>query len=332
MAQINAKRLSLCCGAVMLILRPSVLQAETPGTPDLAQQIVDALFHAPGVKQGFRPVHAKGVVVHGTFTPSSKASSLSRAAHFSGGAVPVTVRFSDGAADPGTSDIAPDSAPRGMAIRFGTGAAGTDIVCISHNGFLVGTGEEFLALLKAQSATNPSLPHPWPIEEFLQKHPNARKFVQDAKPVPVSFATETYYSNNAFLFVNKKGVKRAGRYQIVPVAGAQYLSDEAVKAQSADFLTDELRSRFARGPAKFRLLLQLAGPGDRTGDSSTVWPDDRAKVDLGTITLSGFVTDRTADLAFDPARLTDGIELSDDPLPALRSRAYAISAAMRHKK
>ena len=34
-------------------------------------------------------------------------------------------------------------------------------------------------------------------------------------------------------------------------------------------------------------------------------------------------------LFFDPTRLIDGIELSDDPLPALRSKVYAISLARR---
>ena len=38
------------------------------------------------------------------------------------------------------------------------------------------------------------------------------------------------------------------------------------------------------------------------------------------------------ELAFDPTRLTDGIELSDDPLLILRSRVYAISAAPRRSQ
>ena len=55
-------------------------------------------------------------------------------------------------------------------------------------------------------------------------------------------------------------------------------------------------------------------------------------VELGVITLTSVATDSAAEerkLAFDPTRLTDGIELSDDPLPKLRSLVYAISAAPR---
>jgi catalase len=36
-------------------------------------------------------------------------------------------------------------------------------------------------------------------------------------------------------------------------------------------------------------------------------------------------------LAFDPMNLTDGIEQSDDPLPALRSRVYALAASYRRQ-
>jgi catalase len=66
-----------------------------------------------------------------------------------------------------------------------------------------------------------------------------------------------------------------------------------------------------------------------------VWPDDRKKVELGVIAITSVVADSAAaerDLAFDPTRLTDGIELSDDPLPALRSRVYVYSVAGRRGK
>jgi catalase len=307
--------------------------AAPEAAPDLTQQIAETMLHAPESKAGFRPVHAKGIVCRGSFTASGDAATISRAAQFRGVTVPVTVRFSDGAPDPAISDSAPEAFPRGMAIRFMLpGGEGTDIVAISHNGFVVGTGEEFLAFLKAQAATDPYQPHPWPIEAFLAGHPRALKFAQDPKPLPTSFATETFFGNNAFRFVNEKGQKQIGRYRIVPVAGPHYLDDAAAKAKSPNFLFEELKTRLAQAPAKFRLLLQLPEPGDPIDDGSIVWPDDRRLVDLGTITITAVVPDSAAAeraLAFDPTRLTDGIELSDDPLPALRSRVYALSVIHR---
>ena len=300
---------------------------------DLAQQIFELMSHAPGAKHGYRAVHAKGIVCEGRYTPSGDAANFSRAAHFQGAAVPVTVRFSDGGADPAVADGSPDARPRGMGIEFKLrGGKSTFIVAISHNGFIVGTGEEFLALQKAIVATDPSKPHPWPIEAFLGSHPRALKFVQELKGTPESFATEAYYGNNAFRFVNADGKKQAGRYFIIPVAGQHYLDDAAAKAAAPNFLSDELRARLAKGPAKFKLLVQVAEPGDPTDDGSLVWPEERKKVDMGVITITSAVADSAAaekDLLFDPAQLTDGIELGDDPLPALRSEVYMLSFMAR---
>ena len=63
-----------------------------------------------------------------------------------------------------------------------------------------------------------------------------------------------------------------------------------------------------------------------------MWPDDRKRVTLGTITLTAIAPDNDAlqrSLAFSPIYLTDGIQLSDDPFPALRAAVYALSVQHR---
>ena len=302
--------------------------------PDLSREIAEVMSQGTSGKAHQRFVHAKGLVCAGTFEASARAAEISRAAHFRPGTVPVVVRFSDGAPDISVADNSTDAAPRGFAIRFGTGR-GTDILAISHNGFVVGTGEDFLALQKAIAATDSSKPHPWPIETFLGGHPKAMKFVQDLQYVPASFAAEAYFSNNALIFINDKNQRRAGRYQIVPLDGVQHLTVEAAKDRSPNFLREELAARLAKSPVRFRLLLQLASAGDPANDGSVVWPEDRTVVELGMLTIVS-VDANSAEaerkLAFDPTRLVDGIELSDDPLPALRSRVYAFSVAGRQRK
>jgi catalase len=306
-----------------------------PGADGIAQQIFDIMAHMPRVKSGYRPVHAKGIVCQGTFAPAKEAAALSKAAHFQGNSVPVIIRFSDGAPDPFVPDNLPDAGPRGMAIRFELAGGGkADIVAMSHNGFVVGTPEDFLALQQAVAATNPSKSHPWPVETFLMTHPLALKFVQDNQVKPASFATDAFHSNNSFVFVNKNGVKQPGRYKILPFAGTQYLSDTETKAKSADYLFQDLKTRLATGPVKFRLVVQLPNSRDSTKDSSLVWPDNRKTVEVGTISIESVVADSTGaerNLVFDPTHLTDGIELSDDPLPALRAQVYSLSAAFRQK-
>jgi len=292
----------------------------------LPQQIADELILlAGGVHPGYRFMHAKGIVVTGTFTAAAGARSVSRAAHLQGGAVPVTVRFSDGTGVPNIPDTDPNAGPRGIAIRFALpGGAFTDIVAVSHNGFVVGTGEDFLALLKAIAATRPDSPHPSPIEAFLGSHPPALKFIIDNKPLP---------ANNAFVFVDAKGTKRAGRYQIIPVAGLANLDSAAATKAAPTYLFDDLPRRLARGPVQFRLYVQLANPGDQTNDGSIVWPDDRNRVELGTISLTTVAPNNDElqrSLTFNPIYLTAGIGLSDDPLVPLRSAVYALSVAHRH--
>ena len=166
-------------------------------------------------------------------------------------------------------------------------------------------------------------------------HPLALKFVQDNGVVPASFANEAFFGNNAFIFVNEKGTRQAGRYQILPVAGLKQLSDEEAKARPVNFLVDDLKTRLASGPVKFRLVVQLPNPGDPTNDSSLVWPEDRKTIDTGTISIISVVADNAAaenKLAFFPTNLATGIELSDDPLPELRSSVYLLASTLRQGK
>jgi catalase len=300
----------------------------------LPQQIADLQIQlSGGIHPGFRFAHAKGLVLTGTFTPATGAQSVSRAAHLKGAPVPVTVRLSDGTGVPQINDDNPNASPRGMAIRFALPkGAFTDIVANSHNGFFVGTGDDFLAFLKAIAATQPDSPHPSPIEQFLGGHPRALKVVMDSKALPKSFATLGFFGNNAFVFADSTGTKRAGRYQILPVAGIHHLDATAATKLSPNYLFEDLTRRIARGPIRYRLLVQLANPGDPTNDGSIVWPDDRKRVELGTISLTKIAPhneELQRSLTFNPIYLTDGIQLSDDPFVPLRSAVYALSVAHR---
>ena len=309
--------------------------AAPPAPASLPQQIADVMVQVNGgIHTGFRFNHAKGIVVSGSFSPTAQARTLSKAAHFSGPAVPVIVRFSNAPGVPDNQDNSPGSGPRGMAIRFKLpGGAFTDIVSISHNGFVVGTGEDFLAFFKAIAASGPDAPHPNPVESFFASHPRAAKFATEVRAVPRSYATAAYFGNNAFVFVDGNGRKQITRYQIVPVAGVANLDSAAAARAGGNYLREELERRLAKGPAQFRLYVQLPNPNDQTSDGSIVWPDDRKRVLLGTIRLTKVEPDQDElqrSLAFNPTFLTSGIELSDDPLVPLRSAVYALSVAHRH--
>jgi len=306
--------------------------------PAAAQQplpvaLVDALTKlSGGPHPGMRANHAKGVLVTGRFTPTKAAATLSKAPHFAR-SVPVLVRFSDPTGVPNLPDADPNASPHGIAIRFQLpGGTSTDIVSLSANAFPVATPEDFLAFLTAVAQSGPGAAKPTPIERFLGSHPAALKFVSTPRPAPESFATLAFYGINAFKFTNAGGVSRYGRYQIRPAAGEHALSDAAAAKAAPDYLMDDLPRRIAKGPVKFRLLVQLAQPGDPVNDPTVVWPADRKLLELGTISLTGTVKDQVAEqkaIMFNPLSLLAGIEPSDDPVLLARPAAYGVSFSRR---
>jgi catalase len=299
----------------------------------LSQELLkqfDAIF---GLNPGFRPVHAKGTLLTGTFTPSAEAASLTRAPHIMRDSTPVTMRFSDSTGVPLIPDNDPNANPRGCAIRFHLAErVHTDIVSHSMNGFPTRTGAEFLEFLKALATSDPANLKGSPLEAFLGSHPKALAFVQAPKPAPSSFARESYFGLTAMKFTNKDGVSKFGRYWIVPEAGNDFLDDAAVAAKSADYLMDEIAERVAKGPIKFSVMVQLPNEGDVVDDATIQWPVDRAQLKLGTIVLTALVADSAHEqkqTIFDPIPRVDGIEPSDDPLLEVRAAVYLLSGRRR---
>lgn len=177
----------------------------------LAEKIIQGFDDLNGgVHPGFRPVHAKGFLLAGAFNPTSEAAALSRAPHFHAPSTPVVLRFSDFAGIPAVADNDPNfSSPHGCAIRFQLGAhTHTDIVAHSADGFPVRTAAEFAEFLHALHASGPDVPHPTPIEQFLGSHPKALAFVQMPKPIPASYARESYFAVTAHKFIDAEGTSR----------------------------------------------------------------------------------------------------------------------------
>jgi catalase len=80
------------------------------------------------------------------------------------------------------------------------------------------------------------------------------------------------------------------------------------------------------------LSVQIAEDGDAVDDPSIPWPDERPWVTIGRLEITGLAHDREQGddvLVFDPTRVTDGIELSDDPILRFRTQAYAESVLRR---
>jgi catalase len=220
-----------------LLLAPSAFAQSDSNQKSTPAELVDALNGVFGKQTDNRAVHAKGVVLHGKFTPSADAATLSKAAHFVGPDVPITVRFSDFAGIPTVSDTDGLASPRGMAVDFKLpNGSFTDLVTHSFNGFPSATADEFRQLLIALAASGPNAPKPTALDKFLETHPAAKAFLTAEKPAPVSYATLPYFGVNSFKFTNDKGEATFIRYQILPEAGAQYLTKDQLAAAGPNYL------------------------------------------------------------------------------------------------
>lgn len=298
-------------------------------TNETGRKLIETLkgaFHTPN---GFRPAHARGILLKGNFTPTSEAASLSKAHHFNN-SVPVTVRFSNSTGIPVIPDNDPNASPRGMAVRFNLPyttdgkRVHTDIVAHSSKFFPVRTGEGFLGLLQAIGGGT--------IGDFLQQNPSAAAFVNDPKPNPVSFATLSYYALNAFKFTSADGKTTTVRYRWIPVAGDQFISEEDAKTRDPAYLHNEVQTRVIDEGISFKLLVQVAEDGDPTNDVTVHWPEDRKTVELGTMKLDGVLENNDEEqrkIIFDPIPRTDGIQETDDPLFEVRASLYLQSGKDR---
>jgi catalase len=194
----------------------------------------------------------------------------------------------------------------------------------------VRTGEEFLEFLRAAAAAGAGQPEA--IGAFLAAHPNTRRFVEAPKPIPTSFAREAFFAVTAFRFTNAEGASRHGRFRIRPEAGTEYLTDEEAARKSANFLIEEIGPRLARGPIRLGVFVQMAARGDDVTDASVPWPDSRAEIPFGTLTLTARVDDQEPErrkIIFDPVPRVDGIDPSGDPLTEVRADIYLLSGRRR---
>jgi len=296
------------------------------------KRIVNQFQKNAGVFPGYRRNHAKGICVSGYFVGNGNVVPYSRAQVFTRSRTPVVGRF----AIPGSNPYAPDgSVPiRSMALRF-TQANGqqwrtgmNDIPV-----FPVSTPQVFYDQLKAkQPDPATGKPDPAKLAAFFAAHPETaalRSWLKTARP-SASFATERYYSLNAFVFTNAAGRRQAVRWVMTPIATDA--THDSHKAADPDYLATDLAQRLADGPLRWRLMVTLANPGDPTNDAAKMWPSNRRTIDAGTLVIDRTTPQESGpcrDVNYDPLVLPDGIEGSDDPLLPARSAAYADSYLRR---
>ena len=291
-----------------------------------AVELVDAIGKAGGRYDGHRAAHAKGTLLSGTFTPAPDASGITTAAHMQGEPVRVTARFSNGGMKPDSRDTAIGDG-RGLAVKFYLpDGSTTDLVMLSLPVFFVRNPDEFLEFTLARAESNEKM------FEWIGEHPDTLEAVQQIAPrlvPPRSYATVAYNSIHAFALVDPDGNRRWIRWRWVPEAGTEDLPEDERETADRNYLQTDILERV---PVRFTLVARLAEDGDPLEDPTKAWPEERETRAMGTLELTGPETEREQGddvLVFDPTRVTDGIETSDDPILHIRSHAYSVSVERR---
>jgi len=294
-------------------------------TPDEGLAKIHARF---GAHDGHRALHAKGIHCVGTFTATPEASELTKAAHMRGTPIPTKVRFSNGGGDPRVPDYVPDV--RGLAVSFQLpDGKRTDILSQTIPHFPFPDQEGFFATL---AVSKPGLSGLLRLPAFLARYPRAARQFPEANQVIgqlISFGAYRYFPFHAVKWVDADGGSRFVRYTWQPTEVETSLSKAEAKERGRDFLFDGLRERLAREPVRMDLEVQVASDDDNPHDPSDEWPDDRLRVTVGTLEVAAVDDDADDSIIFDPMRLTDGIEPSDDPVLHYRPDVYGLSYARR---
>lgn len=155
--------------------------------------------------------------------------------------------------------------------------------------------------------------------------------VKEANKIPAGYGTVAYRGLHAFRWIAADGSARFVPYHLVPDAGEDFLPPDVAKTNGPDFLVDELDNRLAAQPVRFHYQVQVTARGDSTVDPSKPWQGDQ----VGTVgTLENISADTEREhggdiVVFDPMRVTDGIEPSDEPALHFRSAAYSASVKLR---
>lgn len=294
------------------------------------EQALEGIYDRFGRHAGYRALHAKGTLTKGSFVATPAAAELTRAPHMQGDAVPVTARLSNGAGHPRSRDYEPDV--RGLAVSFHlSDGERTDISAQTAPHFPNRSPDEFIAFLRASKPAPASLAR-FPF--FVLTHPHILRGLPGniaALRPPPSYASCRYYAIHAFKWSDANGGERFVRYRWLPEVEEPRLSPRTAKKLGRDYLQVDLAERLGRGPVRFRLEVQIAAEGDEVDDPTSEWPDDRERVIVGTLELSELdeAPDEREPLVFDPMRVVDGIEPSDDPVLRFRPRAYSVSVDRR---
>lgn len=296
--------------------------------------MINTFEQVNGVHSGFRRNHAKGVCFRGYFESNGQGVTLSKAAIFPAGRIPVIGRFSLGGGQPYVSDA--PSTVRALAVLFQL-PDGEEwrMAMINLPVFPVQNVEQFREQMLA-SAPDPATGRidPEKMKAFVAAHPATSKALPliQSRPISSGYTDSTYFGLNAFRFIDANGRSTPVRWAMIPEQ--PFLQNLTADPEKADknYLFDALIAAVHQAPQRWRLVVTIGEPDDPTNDATIPWPDTRQQIDVGTLVVEQIESEAVSparDINFDPTILPAGVALSDDPLLSGRSATYSQSFTRR---
>lgn len=290
-----------------------------------------------------RVVHARGSGAHGYFQVYQSMSKYTKAKFLQDTAkiTPVFVRFSTVAGSRGSADTVRDV--RGFATRFYTEDGNYDLVGNNIPVFFIQDAIKFPDVIHAvKPEQDNEIPQAGTAHDtfwdFVVNNPETAHMVMwtmSDRALPRSFRMMDGFGVNTYKFVNAEGKAFFVKFHWRSMLGAHSMTwDETQKVagKDADFNRRDLWDAIEKGYyPEYEFSVQIIDEADESKfefdvlDATKLWPEELVPlIRVGKMVLNrnpdNFFTE-TEQVAFCPANVVPGIDVSDDPL--LQGRLFS---------
>lgn len=311
------------------------------------QQFMDKIAHITRERIPPRVVHAKGSGAKGYFKTYNSMKKYTRAEVFTNtkSSTPVLVRFSLVGAEIGSPETVRDG--RGFAVKFYTTEGNYDIVGLDFPVFFIKDAIRFPDLAHAfKKSPMTNLDDKNMFWDFIASAPESTQVILHLfsdSGTRKSYIKMPGYGINTYQWVNKSGEKYYVKYHLKPLAGDETITvEEATRlaGENPDVATKELYDALNCGKkVEYDLYVQIMKPSIAKSlpfnplDPTKIWPEEDFKLKMvGRLTLTDAPSnfyEEVEQVAFSPANLVPGIEISNDKL--LQGRLFAYHDAQRYR-
>lgn len=329
-----------------------VLRAGERG-PALLQDFVfrEKITHFDHERIPERIVHARGFGAHGYFQVYEDMSELTKAHFLCDPKIktPVFARFSTVAGFRGSPDTVRDV--RGFAVKFYTQEGNYDLVSNNMPVFFVQDAIKFPDLIHAlKPEPHNEIPQAQSAHDtfwdFVACNPESAHnmmWLMSDRALPRSYRMMDGFGIHTFKLVNAKGEIKFVKFHWKSLQGVHSLvwdETQKIAGKDPDFNRRDLWDAIENGDyPEWEFGVQVLDPKDEFKydfdilDCTKIWPEELIPVQrIGKMTLNRNVTNyfaETEQVAFCPANLVPGIDLSDDPMLQGRLFSYLDTQLIR---